>query len=267
MMLRRSHYVAVATVAVITVALLCLPFGFTRTARLALTSLFIPLFGLSATARDLTAEAAHRIQPRSTLLERLRRLEQENQQLRLEQLQASEARRENAELRQALGWQRQAHWRARLAQVVGRDPANWWRTIHIDLGSRDGIRTNLPVLTVDGLVGRVAEVGWNRSLVALVGDPNCRVSATILDTRDHGIVGPGTSGSDAQIAHLTFLPNNDQIRPGQWVLTSGLGLFPAGIPIGKVLDTRKVGYGMYTEARVKLAARLGGLREVWVVWP
>ena len=58
-----------------------------------------------------------------------------------------------------------------------RDPANWWRTVQIDLGSRDGIQTNQPVLTAEGLVGRVSSVSYVSSQVVLIGDPNCRVSA------------------------------------------------------------------------------------------
>ena len=71
-------------------------------------------------------------------------------------LQAAAIARENDQLRALLGWQRQAPWKLKLANVVMRDPANWWRTVQIDLGSRDGVRENLPVLTADGLVGRVS---------------------------------------------------------------------------------------------------------------
>src|SRR6266699_1400220 len=74
-------------------------------------------------------------------------------------------------------WEQQHRWKSRLklAHVITRDPANWWRTVQIDLGSRDGLRTNLTVLTTEGLVGRVHSVGFTRSQVVLVGDPNCKV--------------------------------------------------------------------------------------------
>jgi hypothetical protein len=55
-------------------------------------------------------------------------------------LQAAATARENDQLRALLGWQRQAPWKLKLANVVMRDPANWWRTVQIDLGSRDGLR-------------------------------------------------------------------------------------------------------------------------------
>jgi rod shape-determining protein MreC len=58
------------------------------------------------------------------------------------------------------------------------------------------------------------------------------------------------------------------VKPGQKVVTSGLGgIFPKGIPIGQVLDSQSVEFGLYVEARVKLAANLNGLEEIWVLMP
>ena len=58
------------------------------------------------------------------------------------------------------------------------------------------------------------------------------------------------------------------MKPGQIVVTSGDGgIFPAGIPIGQIVDSQPVEFGLYTEARVKLAANLGALEEVWVMFP
>jgi rod shape-determining protein MreC len=67
---------------------------------------------------------------------------------------------------------------------------------------------------------------------------------------------------------LTYLPSSANVKSGQTVVTSGLGgVFPRGIPIGQVLDSRSVEYGLYTEARVKLSANLGSLEQVWVLFP
>ena len=75
---------------------------------------------------------------------------------------------------QLYGWQQKTTWKLKLANAIVRDPANWWRTVQIDLGSRDGLRTNLPVLSTEGLVGRVSSVSLTRSQVVLVGDHDCR---------------------------------------------------------------------------------------------
>jgi rod shape-determining protein MreC len=183
-------------------------------------------------------------------------------------MQAAASARENSQLRSLLGWQQQAPWKLKLANVIMRDPANWWRTVQIDLGSRDGIQTNLPVLTAEGLVGRVSAVGYTRSQVVLIGDPNCRVSALVENpAHDMGIVSAGGL-LDTSLVDLTYLSGNASLKPGQNVITSGLGgVFPKGIPIGQVVDSRPVEFGLYTEARVKLAADLGALEQVWVLFP
>ena len=177
--------------------------------------------------------------PRSELLKEIEDLRRENQQLRIQMMQAAATARENDQLRALLGWQRQTPWKLKLANVVLRDPANWWRTVQIDLGSRDGVRENLPVLTADGLVGRVSSVGLTRSQVVLIGDPNCRVSALVENpAHDIGVI--SASGPlDNSLVDLTYLSGNANLKPGQKVVTSGEGgIFPRGIPIGQIVDSR-----------------------------
>jgi len=201
------------------------------------------------------------------LLKQNESLRRENQELKLQAMQAQETARENARLRQLVGWQQSKPWKLKLGKIVLRDPANWWRTVQIDLGSRDGLRENLPVLTTEGLVGRISSVGLTRSTVVLIGDINCKVAAQVVETHDTGAIG-ATDPWDNSLVALGFLSKNAKLVPGQTVMTSGLGgLFPAGIPIGKIVDSRSVEYGLNTEARVKLSANLSSLDEVWVLFP
>jgi len=195
-------------------------------------------------------------------------LRRENQQLRSQAVQSLAIARENDQLRNLLGWQRQSPWRLKLANVVMRDPANWWRTVQIDLGSRDGLRENLPVITSAGLVGRVSSVSLTRAQIVLIGDPNCRVSATVENpARDIGVI-VASGPVDTSLVDLTYLASSANLKPGQSVVTSGLGgVFPKGIPIGQVVDSRSVEFGLYTDARVKLNANLGSLEQVWVLFP
>jgi rod shape-determining protein MreC len=158
-------------------------------------------------------------------------------------------------------------WKLKLANVVLRDPANWWRTVEIDLGARDGVVENLPVLTADGLVGRVSSVGAISSQVVLIGDPNCKASALVENpAHDMGIIS-GSGPFDSSLADLTYLSGSANLKPGQSVITSGLGgIFPKGILIGQIVDSRSVEFGLYSEARVKLSANLGALEQVWVLF-
>ncbi len=81
---------------------------------------------------------------RRELLQQFENLHRENDQLKVLALQTGAIARENNQLRSALGWQRQVPWKLKLANVVLRDPANWWRSVEIDLGTRDGVVENLP---------------------------------------------------------------------------------------------------------------------------
>jgi rod shape-determining protein MreC len=268
-MQRRTTYILLGAIVALAVVLLNLPARTAEQFKLAIGGVFLPFFGLAGSAHTQTERAGNAVIPRSILTEQVGRLQGENEQLKLRLAQAEAALQENERLRAAIGWQRQRRWNARLARVVGRDPANWWRALHIDLGSRDGLTENLPVMTADGLVGRVGSVGYAHSQVVLVGDPNCHVAALVADTRENGVIAPNTSATlDPSIVDFTYLSRNSQLQPGQEVLTSGLGgIFPKGIPVGMVIDRRTVDYGLYTEARVKLHVNLNQLEEVWVVFP
>jgi rod shape-determining protein MreC len=125
------------------------------------------------------------------------------------------------------------------ARVTGKDSGNWFEVFTIDLGSRDGVKANMPVITPDGLVGRVEEVGLNWSKVMSVIDGRSRVSAIMERTRDVGVAG-GRIGTDELTAALAmeYLPLDSDIVEGDVVVTSGLdGVFPKGLVIGRVIST------------------------------
>jgi rod shape-determining protein MreC len=265
-MLKKPHYIALGVVALLTLILLNLPAHTAARLKLAIGSVFLPLFGLANSSDQLANKAGDAITTRAELLKQNESLRRDNQELKLQAMQAEETARENARLRQLVGWQQTKGWKMNLGKIVLRDPANWWRTVQINLGSRDGLRENLPVLVPEGLVGRVSSVALTRSTVVLVGDVNCKVAAQVVETRDTGVIG-ATDPWDNSLVALGFL-KNPKLMPGQTVITSGLGgFFPAGLPIGKIADSRSVEYGLSIEARVKLSANLSSLDEVWVLFP
>jgi rod shape-determining protein MreC len=267
-MFKQKNYLALGAVVFVAVVLLSLPTRATSRLKLAVGSWFLPLFGLAGAAQQLPADLADSVLPRRELLQQVDKLRRENQQLRSQSVQSTAIARENDQLRALFGWQRQSPWKLKLASVVMRDPANWWRTVQIDLGSRDGLRENLPVISDAGLVGRVSSVSLTRSQIVLLGDPNCHVSALVENAaRDMGVLIAGGT-LDTSLVELTYLASSANLKPGQSVITSGLGgVFPKGIPIGQIVDSRSVEYGLYTDARVKLNANLGSLEQVWVLFP
>jgi rod shape-determining protein MreC len=265
-MFKKKHYLALGAVTLVALILFSLPPSVTLRLKLAAGGLFLPLFGLKSAARELPVAAVDAVLPRRVLLQQLEKLRRENQQLKVEALQNATTTRENDQLRALLGWQKQVPWKLRLARVVMRDPANWWHTMEIDLGSRDGVTKNMPVLTDEGLVGRISFVDLTRSQVVLLGDPDCKASALVENpAHDMGVITASGPMNDS-LVELTFLNSNADLKPGQNVVTSGLGgVFPKGIPIGQVVDSQQGEYGLYTQARVKLSANLGSLEQVWVL--
>ena len=270
MLLKRPHVIGLTVAIVLALVFLNLPTQASARLKLAITSLFLPLFALANTAQKVGHATGVRLLPKSVLAAEVEKLRIEKSQLRIEAQQARELARENSALREAVAWQKKLPWKTRVAQVITRDPSNWWRSLQINLGSRDGVVKDLPVITPYGLVGRVHEVGSHYARVVLLGDPLCPVAAVVDNSaRDTGMISPGDATVlDESIVEMTYITRHSQAIPGQKVFTSGLGgIFPKGIPIGHITDTNSVGYGLYLEARVKLTANLQELEEVFVLFP
>jgi rod shape-determining protein MreC len=268
-MFKRPYYIAVVLVTLLILLVLNLPGSTSARLKHAIGSLFVPLFGITGSAQEITQRAGNTLLPKSELIAANEALLRQNQELRLQILQADAIVRENDRLRQMLNWQKQTRWTVRAARVIYRDPANWWRTVQINLGSRNGVSNNLPVLSSEGyLVGRISAVSLTQSQVVLIGDANCKVPALVQnDARDTGVITPG-GPLDGSFVKLTHLAHTATLQPGQKVVTSGFSaIYRKDIPIGQVVDSWWAESGLQPEARVKLSANLSSLEEVWVLFP
>lgn len=257
--------------------LLSLPSGFTERVKQTISGVLLPIFGLSSAAEKGGEKLGEVMTPKKVVIAENKKLKEEIAQLQFQLRQTEVVRSENEELRKMIGFPQQTPWNLIPARIIAKDPSQWWRTAEINVGRKDGVLVNAPVLTSQGLVGKVAATKGGTSQVILLGDANCQASATVFETGEHGII--KAYPRDPSIVLMTYLSKANQAAPGQTVTLSGLqlkpsnrvqtsglgGVFPKGIPVGTIVDVSMVGSGLYMEARVKLAVDLSKLEFVYVV--
>ncbi len=165
------------------------------------------------------------------------RLRREVQEARLRLSAVEVYRAENQVLRRLLGFAPDQPVHLLPARVVDRDFETLPTTFLIDAGSRRGVRQDFPVVTAEGLVGKVVDVGPETSLVMLTTHPEFSASALLVggDHLEYGVVRPGPGGE----LNL-YLPLRSSSGPGDRIVTSGYGgSFPRGIPLGRVTRMRE----------------------------
>lgn len=148
------------------------------------------------------------------------------------------------------------------AEVVGKDPSPWFKTVVINIGTQEGIEKGMPVLTPEGIAGLVTDVSKDYSKVLLIIDQNCSVAALGQNTRARGMIKGEPSGK----LRFEYVLRRHEIQQGDIVISSGLdGVFPKGIRIGYVHAVRKPNSGIFQEVSVTPYVDFERLEEVLVV--
>lgn len=122
------------------------------------------------------------------------------------------------------------------ATVIARDPGQWFDTFTINRGTADGVTAGMSVVTGDGLVGYVYEAKLNSAKVMTIIDTRSAVACLVQRTRDNGVMrGEVTADSNDAECYVYYLPNVNNITPGDVIVTSGTdSLYPKGLTIGEV---------------------------------
>nr|MDD6336681.1 rod shape-determining protein MreC [bacterium] len=156
-------------------------------------------------------------------------------------------------------------WQA--ARVTLRDPGGWFITFRIDKGEKDGICKNATVMTEQGLVGRVTEVGENYALVMAIIDGRSGVACVVERTRDQCVLsGQLFTGKEDNLCQLQYLPADADLLPGDRVLSSGLdGIYPKGFLLGVVSQIQPATEDSARKVLVKPAADFARLENVLVL--
>jgi rod shape-determining protein MreC len=154
--------------------------------------------------------------------------------------------------------------------VITRPPTEFQQQIGIAAGSSSGIRVDDPVVTADGLVGKVSSVAGDQAQVTLLTDPNLKVSALDVDTRATGLVGHGQGRGTLTLDRVQksqTLKPGDTIVTQHWKIGDLTSLYPAGIPIGYVSGASQTEVDLYWQAQVTPRVHFDSLRQVIVLVP
>jgi len=189
------------------------------------------------------------------------RMKAEFERMRLDRAREQEDARQARRIQALLGFKEQWIDATVAAQVIGTSGSETSRVLYLDKGTKDGIRADMPVITPDGVVGKVLTVYGETSQVLLINDPTSGVGATLVTSRLQGIV-KGTATGELQ---LNYIMGDEPVQPGEALVTSGGDrVFPRGLPVGKVV-TVSMGRNLFLNIGVKPAADLDRLEEVLVI--
>lgn len=154
----------------------------------------------------------------------------------------------NLYLEELLAFKDKLSFQPMAARVVGKEPAYWYQTIVVDRGRKDDVLEGMIVLAPSGVVGQVIHTSEHYSKVLLANAPSSAIDAMIQKNRIRGIL----KGAGEQGYVLNYVLKNADVEEGDYIVTAGIGgIFPAGIPLGRVSKIHKKKRGMFQEIEVQ----------------
>jgi len=215
------------------------------------SALGVPFVAIGNAMTNITADS-----------EDLVNLQEKNAELTSQVSQLEEYRQENERLTALLGMTSTYSIDGQGARIIGRSVDAYSGAITIDKGSGDGIRSGMPVMDSNGLLGQVDSVGPTSSVVRLLSDADSGVAALVQSSRVEGVV----TGSPEGLLYLRYIPVTETVGVGDVVITSGMGGgFPKGILIGEVVSVDSKPNDLYYTIVVSSVATDDNFEEVYVV--
>lgn len=185
---------------------------------------------------------------------------------------AAELRQENQRLKEQLGFAERLAYERVPARIVAKDPENLYATFIIDKGVAEGVRKNMPVLAfqdgVEGLVGRVLEVGRGSSVVVPLYDASSYVAARLATSRHEGLLTGLGKADDALVMKYVKKRAKDEAQFGDMVVTTGFeSVYPPDVAIGRVKKLRVLDYQTSVEIEVEPILDFSRIEYVFVIRP
>jgi rod shape-determining protein MreC len=181
---------------------------------------------------------------------------------RLQRMTALEA--ENARLRSLLEARVQVRDEVRVAEIMAVDANPYRHNIVIDIGERDGAYDGQAIVDASGVIGQIIQTGLATSQAMLISDPSHSLP---VEVNRNGLRTIANGTGEFGRLDLPFVTNNADIRPGDLLVTSGLGgAFPAGYPVAVVETVNRIPQEPFADVVATPAASLDQVREVMLIW-
>ncbi len=173
---------------------------------------------------------------------------------------------ENQRLAGLLELKEKSKYKVLTARIIGRDPSAWFDSSIIDRGSLDGVKTNMPVVTDGGLVGRVTAVSPLTAQVDLLSYNKSGVGSVIGEISESAALGVVVGTSKTDTLEMRYVSGNTDVQIGQTIYTTGQdGIYPPGLKVGEIVEVRSGSATVPHRIFVKAAAGLGSMQEVGIL--
>ena len=181
---------------------------------------------------------------------------------RLQRLSALEA--ENARLRDLLEARSQVRDEIRVVEIMAVDANPYRHNIVINIGERQGAYDGQAIVDAAGVIGQIIEAGLTTSQAMLISDPSHSLP---VEVNRNGLRTIANGTGDFGQLNLPFITNNADIRPGDLLVTSGLGgAFPAGYPVAVVETVNRIPQEPFADVTARPSAALDQVRELMLIW-
>ena len=193
-------------------------------------------------------------------------LKQLVQEKEVELQQKADLAAENARLKSLLALKETSKYKVLPARIIGRDPSVWFDSSHVDRGSLEGVKLNMPVITEGGVVGRVTAVSPLTSQVDLITRDKSGLGAVIGQIGESSALGVVSGSSKKDLLEMKYVPGYIPVEVGQMVYTTGQdGIFPPGLKIGEIVSVVSGSATTPHQIQIRPAARLDSMQEVGIL--
>ena len=152
------------------------------------------------------------------------------------------------------------------ANVTGKDSSAWFLSLTIDKGKTDGLKMADAVITPQGLVGHITDIGDNWARITTILDSQSTVAVVVERTEDLATVDGDIDLSSKGLCKMTYISKDSSITVGDTAKTSGLGgVYPKGISVGKILKIHPENKGVSQYAEIEPSVNFNRIYEVFVI--